>query len=299
MEFRTVMIGAALAAGLTGCGSTEIREMPVEETPVAPASELHALSLGESNKVVGEVTLRNDATTLFVTVTAHDGLFVDDVRVCLGVSAFHYVNPEACGFHSAPLSTTSKSTLAIPLSALGEPVEGEMIYVQAAAALRENRMDLGYAYAGTFKGRVGYTVSGGEKTPGNACVLRAEEWAGEKKSWPVTTLTVGGAEYRQNELVELLATPAGGDASMMLAKQIIAARLNAASGVTLPVGVASALVAMESWLPAQADVDGSLPFQIAATAEHLPNSAAFDEGVNTAEMIRQFNSGKLAAPACE
>jgi hypothetical protein len=299
MEFRKVMIGAAVAAGLTGCGSTEIRQAPVEATPVAPASDLHALSLGASNKLAGEVTLRNDASTLFVTVTAHDGFTVQDVRVCLGVSAFSYVNPEACGYSAFASGLSAKATVAIPLEHLGEPVMGDVIYVQAAAALREDRMDLGYAYAGTFKGRVGYTVSGHEVATDAACVLTADEWAGEKKEWPVTTVTVGGAEYRQDELITLLAAPSSGDASLMVAKQLIAARLNAASGVTLPVGVAAALVAMETWLPAQADLDGALPFQISATAEHLPNSSAFDDGVNTAEMIRQFNGGKLAAPACE
>lgn len=299
MEFHKVLVGAAMVAGFgAGCGSTEIREVPVEETPVAPASDAHALSLGEANKVAGEVSIRDDAETLFVTVTAHTGFSVADLRVCLGVSAFHYVNPEACAYQATPAGPAGKATVAISLRDLGEPVAGEMIYVQAAALLRDGRMDAGYAYAGTFKGRVGYTVSGGEKLDGE-CVLRADEWAGEKKAWPVTTVILGGDEYRQDELIALLATPSGGDASMMLAKELVAARLNAASGTTLPMGIAAALVAMESWLPAQADLDGALPYQIAATAEHLPNPDAFDQSVNTAEMIRQFNGGKLSTPACE
>lgn len=269
------------------------------ETPVPTTTDIHALSLGETNRLVGDVSVRNDANTLFLTVSAHPGVSVEDVRVCLGVSAFNYLSPEQCGYTAYIPGLVSKATVSIPLADLGEPVAGEVVYIQAAAAVAERGAPKGFAYAGTFKGRVAYTVGGSEIVPSGACVMTVDEWAGGKKMWPSQSIVLGGKEVRHDELLDILATPSAGDASLLLAKQIIAARLNEAAGATLPIGVASALVAMDTWLPAQADQDGSLPFQIAATAENLPNSDAFDVGVNTSEMIRQFNAGKLAAPACE
>lgn len=299
MEFSKVVSMMMVAGALTGCGSTEIREAPLAETPSAPSGDLHALSFGETNRTVGDVSLRNDANTLFITVTAFEGTTLEDVRVCLGVSAFFYVNPAQCSYTAQLAPNVSKGTVAISLSDLGEPVAGQTIYVQAAAAVADASNAKGFAYAGTFKGRVGYTVAGSDLPASGACVLSVDEWAGAKRDWPVASITIGGNEYRHDELLDLLATPSAGDASLLLAKQVIAARLNVAMGASAPMGVADALAAMESWFPANADLDGSLPFHIAASAEGVPNSEAFDVSVNTAEMIRQFNAGKLSAPRCE
>lgn len=297
MVFRATITATALAAMLSGCGSTEIREAPVTVS-AEPMVDLHPLSLGEANKIVGEVSLRNDAQTLFVTVTAHPGATVSDLRVCLGPSAFRYVAPESCGYRALLSGEVSKGTVAIPLADLHEPLFGDVLYVQAAAAIVESGAATGWAYAGTFKGRVGYTVAGGETVQAGACVMSAGEWAGEKAEWPESSLTLGGSDYRKDELLDLLARPVDGDASVALAKQVVAARLNQAAGAQLPVGVAAALDMMDAWMAAEADADGTLPFQVKATAEHVQNSEAFDTGVNTAEMIRQFNAGKLASPAC-
>lgn len=289
----------AAAALLAGCGSTEIREVPVEDSTPTPTGDVHALSLGEANQPVGEVVIRNDAETLFVTVTGFTGVELADVRVCVGTSAFHYLAPESCGYRASLSGSIAKATVTVPLADLFETVEpGDVLYIQAAAAIGEGRSTAkGYAYAGVFKGRVGYTIAGAEQS--GACVMTADAWAGGKKEWPVRVVTVGGIEYSEDELVDLLATASAGDASLMLAKQAIAARLNAAAGAPLPLGVTEALASMELWLPQSADVDGVLPFQLAATPEYQPNTDAFERAVNTSEMIRQFNAGKLASPVCE
>src|SRR5262245_5102977 len=49
-------------------------------------------------------------------------------------------------------------------------------------------------------------------------------------TWPVTTLVLGGQSYTQAELIILFNTPVEGDASINLAHQLIAAKLNLANG---------------------------------------------------------------------
>ena len=48
--------------------------------------------------------------------------------------------------------------------------------------------------------------------------------------WPVTQLTLGNQTYTQAELLILFNSPPQGDASLILADQLIAARLNIANG---------------------------------------------------------------------
>lgn len=286
----------ALAALIGGCGSTEIREVPVADGPDAPAADRHVLSLGESNRVAGDVTVKTDAAALQITLTAVDGLTLAEARVCAGVSAFHWIAPESCAHAIAP--NAGKGTISIPLEVLGAPAAGRVIFLQVAGRLLEDGADVGYAYAGTFKGRVAYTIPGREAEPGAACALSAADWAGEKAAWPAVSLVLGGVSYRADELQDLLARLDGGDASVMLAKQVIAARLNEAAGVVLPLGIADLLSAADLWFPANADGDGALPFEVVAAAGDAPNSDAFEFAVSGAEMLRQLNDGKLTAPTC-
>ena len=300
IEGLKLFAAVGTAALLTACGSTEIIDVPQEPVPAEPASELHPLSL-EGDRLAGDVALRDDGTSLVVTVNAHPGLRLTQVRVCLGTSAFRWLAPESCSFAAtAPDKGAAKLTVAIELADLGESVEGDVLYVQAAASILEEGRQTGWAYAGTFKGRVGYTVAGAvQDAASGVCALSAGDWAGEKHEWPTAALPLGDTVYGKHELLDLLARPAAGDASVLLAKQVIAVRLNEAAGAVLPAGVESALDAVDAWFGANADADGTLPFEIAATPGYEPNTAAFDEGVNTSEMLRQFNAGKLTAPACE
>jgi len=56
-------------------------------------------------------------------------------------------------------------------------------------------------------------------------------WKNHPEDWPTDSLTLGDQTYSQQELIELLKTPAQGDASIILAYQLIAAKLNVANGV--------------------------------------------------------------------
>ncbi len=55
-------------------------------------------------------------------------------------------------------------------------------------------------------------------------------WKNHADAWPVTDLMLGGQMYTQLELIGILNLPPQGDASIILAHQLIAAKLNIAAG---------------------------------------------------------------------
>src|SRR5206468_5345555 len=71
-------------------------------------------------------------------------------------------------------------------------------------------------------------------TAPNKCPLSLGYWKTHPAVWPVTTLTLGTVSYTQAELLAILKTNPGigtkSDASLILADQLIAAKLNVANG---------------------------------------------------------------------
>jgi hypothetical protein len=62
------------------------------------------------------------------------------------------------------------------------------------------------------------------------CPLGHGYWKTHPGAWPVTTLTLGGRNYTQAQLLTLLSTPVKNDGSLILAYQLIATLLNVANG---------------------------------------------------------------------
>src|SRR5262249_21793583 len=73
-----------------------------------------------------------------------------------------------------------------------------------------------------------------------ACPLGQGFWKNHSDTWPVTSLTLGSQTYTQAELLALFDTPPRGDASLILAHQLIAAKLNIANG-SKPAPIRSAI----------------------------------------------------------
>jgi hypothetical protein len=55
-------------------------------------------------------------------------------------------------------------------------------------------------------------------------------WKNNADLWPTNSLTIGGISYTKDELLTVFSTPARGDAVLILAYQLIAAKLNVANG---------------------------------------------------------------------
>jgi hypothetical protein len=127
----------------------------------------------------------------------------------------------------------------------------------------------------------------GEPTAGgaNRCPLTQGYWKTHPDAWPVTSLTLGTVVYNQAQLLSILNTPAKGDASIILAYQLIAAKLNIANGSD-PTPIAATIATADGLL------DGCvLPCNV------KPSSPLGQQMTAAAAILDQYNNG-LLTPDC-
>ncbi len=103
--------------------------------------------------------------------------------------------------------------------------------------------------------------------------------------WPVVEIIIGGQVYTQAEMLNILNTPSEGDASLILARQIIAAKLNIANGQD-PTIVQGVIDQADTLLATYASA-GKLPFNIP------PSSTDGQTLVNVATVADAYNNGSL------
>ena len=102
-------------------------------------------------------------------------------------------------------------------------------------------------------------------------------------TWPVTQIMLGSQTYTQVEVLILLNTPPAGDASLILAHQLIAAKLNVAKGLDASV-VAGVIAQGDAVL---AGFTGRLPFNVP------PSDTTGQALVNLSTILVSFNEGQL------
>jgi hypothetical protein len=132
--------------------------------------------------------------------------------------------------------------------------------------------------------------SGGSSGP---CTLTQGYWKNHPEAWPVMSLTIGGVVYSQADLLAIFAMDPGGDASLILAHQLIAAMLNEAAAVIPPAAVTQALGEAQAWMAANADADGRLPYGTPS------GSAAANEATTLSSELDNFNSGLAGVAHCQ
>jgi hypothetical protein len=121
------------------------------------------------------------------------------------------------------------------------------------------------------------------------CTRTQGYWKTHPEVWAGTSLTLGDRVYTSAELLVLLTTPSRGDASLILAKQLIAAKLNVMfNGATAPAAIAEA----DAWIAAHDDAS-ALPLGIAAS------TPAGQEAVDIAGDLDDFNNGVTGPGHCE
>lgn len=118
---------------------------------------------------------------------------------------------------------------------------------------------------------------------GADCPLGQGYWLNNPDVWPVDSMTLGGQTYTQEELLLLLGASSVGDASLILARQLIAARLNVEAGADSTV-VDPIIGQMDALL---ATFDDVLPYNVAPSS---PTGQSMVIGANTLDV---FNSGIL------
>src|SRR4029453_5444013 len=62
------------------------------------------------------------------------------------------------------------------------------------------------------------------------CVFGQGYWKNHPEAWPVTELQLGNVTYPQQQLLDILHEPVRGNGLLILAHQLIAAKLNIAAG---------------------------------------------------------------------
>jgi YVTN family beta-propeller protein len=135
---------------------------------------------------------------------------------------------------------------------------------------------------------VGRLASGVAITPVTfACPLSQGFWKNRPDTWPVTSLTLGSQTYAQAELLALFDTSARDDASVILARQLIAAKLNIANGSN-PVPIRSAIADADKLL---SQFFGKLPYNVGTS------SSIGQQMVNDANVLDRYNNGDLT-PGC-
>jgi hypothetical protein len=111
-------------------------------------------------------------------------------------------------------------------------------------------------------------------------------WKNHPDAWPVTSLMMGGQTYSQAQLLDIFDTSPRGDATYILAHQLIAAKLNVAQGADDTV-VASTIANADDWL--KEHPLGSAP----STSEDR------ETGVGYSEILDRYNSGKIGPGSCD
>lgn len=137
--------------------------------------------------------------------------------------------------------------------------------------------------AGTFKSLTSFK-----------CPVGQGLWKNKPTSWPVFSLTLGNDIYTQAELLTILNTPIGAgskaDASMILAVQLIAAKLNIANGSDAAPILTNLQHADGLFLQFYNDKD-KLPFKV------NPSSTMGQAMITDATKFDSYNSGRLT-PTC-
>jgi len=121
----------------------------------------------------------------------------------------------------------------------------------------------------------------------NKCPLGQGFWKNHPAAWPVGSAILGNQTYTQPELLALFGTQPRGDASLILADQLIAARLNLANGAN-PTPISSTIADADSLL---SGFTGQLPYHV------RPSSATGPPMVDDATVLERYNNGELT-PNC-
>jgi hypothetical protein len=113
-------------------------------------------------------------------------------------------------------------------------------------------------------------------------------WRNHPQLWPVASLELGAVTYSQAALLDLLAMPSKGDASLILAAQLIAAKLNVEAGSD-PTPVDAAIADADALL---AQFAGALPYGVSA------NSNLGADILDIKDVLDDYNNGLLTPEDC-
>jgi hypothetical protein len=125
----------------------------------------------------------------------------------------------------------------------------------------------------------------GTTTSVQNCTYTQGYWKNHSEAWPVTSLLLGTVNYTQAQLLQIFNQPARGNGLIILAHQLIAAKLNILQGAN-PTPVAAVISAADAQI-------GGLVVPPIGAGFLTPTSV----NVN-AQTLDDFNNGTLGVPHC-
>ena len=117
------------------------------------------------------------------------------------------------------------------------------------------------------------------------CVHSMGFWKNHPEAWPVGEISMGGVVYSQETAIAILETSPKGDATYILAQQLIVAKLNVASGADEP-AIKETIHEADAWI-------------IVHPIGSDPDQEAREAGIGLAELLESYNGGEGSAPACQ
>lgn len=163
-----------------------------------------------------------------------------------------------------------------------EPTLVEDEVTDQLAALTQEAAEDGELSLAELVANLDARLNSADYVASDGCAYSIGYWKNHPGSWESDILVLGDTEYTAVELQSILNTPPRGDASYILAQQLIAAKLNGADDGDL----AEAIAAADEWLAAN-------PLDSAPTAETR------HEGILLAELLDDYNNGLLGNEACD
>jgi hypothetical protein len=118
------------------------------------------------------------------------------------------------------------------------------------------------------------------------CVFLQGFWKNQPEAWPVTELQLGNVTYNQQELLSIFRQPVRGNGLVLLAHQLIAAKLNIANGADGS--------CIHQTLADAGSLIGDLVVPPVGNGYLQPRDVAGIAGV-----LGSYNEGNLCAPSCD
>ena len=117
------------------------------------------------------------------------------------------------------------------------------------------------------------------------CTFTQGYWKNHPEVWPVSSLTLGTVTYTKAQLLQILNQPSKGNGLVILAHQLIAAKLNIAGGAD-PTPVASVIAAADAQI-------GALVVPPIGSGYLNP-----DDVDTKSQTLDSYNNGNLGVPHC-
>jgi hypothetical protein len=139
---------------------------------------------------------------------------------------------------------------------------------------------------GGVNGTVRLNTGGRYCAQPGVCVFLQGFWKNHPEAWPVTELQLGNVTYNQQELLSILRQPVRGNGLVLLAHQLIAAKLNIANGADGS--------CIHQTLADAGSLIGDLVVPPVGNGYLQPRDVAGIAGV-----LGSYNEGNLCAPSCD